>query len=80
VHTPYAAQLPACGKPSEECVALALTRRGRPNWNEQDFRQLLDALSFAGYGFLRADGVQRQLEKMAACWQDPPQIAGLQSR
>ena len=80
LHTPYAAQLPPGSKPSEELLALALTRMGQPNWSEEDFKQLLDTLSFAGYGFLRPDGVLRELEKMAAAWQGPPPLPVAEER
>jgi WD40 repeat protein len=76
LHTPCAAQLtPGC-EASEEEVALALTRKGQPNWSEEDFKQLLDTLGFAGYGFLRPDSVRRELEKMSAAWQGPPPLSG----
>jgi WD40 repeat protein len=80
LHTPYAAQLPPGSKPSEELLALALTRKGQPNWSEEDFKQLLDTLSFAGYGFLRPNGVRRELEKMAVIWQGPPHLPVAEGR
>jgi WD40 repeat protein len=60
VHTPY---------------TDGLLRRGKPTWTEDDFRRLLDRLACAGYGWLRAEGVSRELEKMAAAWQGPPPLA-----
>jgi WD40 repeat protein len=66
LHTPYAATLPADRQPSEEEVTLALTRRGKPTWTKEDFSQLLYTLGCAGYGWLRPEGVRRELEKMAA--------------
>jgi len=47
-------------------------RRAKPSWAEDDFRRLLDTLGCAGYGWLRPDGVRRELEKMAAAWQGQP--------
>jgi len=65
-HTAYAAELPQDRQPAEEEISLALTRRGKPDWAEEDFQQLLYILSCAGYGWLRPEGVRRELEKMAA--------------
>ena len=65
LHTPYASQLLLDRNPSEEEITLALTRRGRPVWNHEDWLKLLDTLANAGYGWLRPEGVGRELEKMA---------------
>jgi predicted NACHT family NTPase len=73
--TPYAAALPGGRRPTDEEIALALTRRGRPVWTEEDFRRLLYALGCAGYGWLRPEGIRRELEKMTAAWQGPPPLA-----
>jgi serine/threonine protein kinase len=64
LHTPYAATLPAAGAPSPEQVQLALTRRGKPAWTDADFQQLIIQLQYAGYGWLRPEGVRRELEQM----------------
>jgi WD40 repeat protein len=58
--------------PTEEEVAQALTRRGKPSWTENDFQDLLFTLGCAGYGWLRPEGVRRKLEQMARSWQGPP--------
>jgi WD40 repeat protein len=71
-HTPYAATLPNHRQPTEEEVTLALTRRGKPTWSDDDFKQLLYTLGCAGYGWLRPEGVRRELERMASAWQGPP--------
>jgi WD40 repeat protein/serine/threonine protein kinase len=65
LHTPYAAELPQDHAPSEEEVRLALTHRGKPSWNEKEFDALIRQLQYAGYGWLRPEGVRRQLEEMA---------------
>jgi hypothetical protein len=44
-------------------------------WTEEDFHCLLDRLGYAGYGWLRPEGVRRKLEKVAANWQSPPPMA-----
>jgi hypothetical protein len=73
-HTPYAAALPTGREPNEQELTLALTRCGKPTWTEDDFRCLLDRLGCAGYGWLRPEGVRRELDKMAASWQAPPPL------
>jgi hypothetical protein len=74
--TPYAEPLPTGRQPTEEELALALTRRGSPTWTKADFQRLLSGLGCAGYGWLRPEGVQKQLEEMAANWQGPPPLPG----
>jgi hypothetical protein len=66
--------LPAEGTPSEEQIQLALTRRGKPIWTDDDFKQLLHTLACAGYGWLRPEGVRKKLEEMTANWQGPPPL------
>jgi len=73
-HTPYTGLLPTDCQPSEDEISRALIRRGRPTWNEEDFQSLLFSMGCAGLGWLRPEGVRRQLEKMTAEWQRPPPI------
>jgi WD40 repeat protein len=68
-HTPYAAELPVEATPSDEQIQLALTRRGKPTWTEQGFQHLITQLQHAGFGWIRPEGVKRELERMAAEWQ-----------
>jgi WD40 repeat protein len=49
-----------------------LVRRGRPSWQESEQRLLLRSLQCAGYGWLKPEGVIRELEQMAADWEAPP--------
>jgi hypothetical protein len=49
-------------------------RRAKPSWTGYDFRRLLDRLGCAGYGWLRPEGVRRELAKMAAAWEGPPPL------
>jgi WD40 repeat protein len=77
LHTPYAGTLPQDREPSEEEIALALTRRGRSTWIEQDFQALIKELQYAGYGWLRPEGVHAELERMAHDWQGPPPLPQL---
>jgi hypothetical protein len=58
----------------EDQVREALTRRGTPTWSAKDFQQLLVTLGWSGYGWLRPQGVHRELEKMARTWQGPPPL------
>jgi WD40 repeat protein/serine/threonine protein kinase len=74
--TPYAAELPRIGQPSEEALTLALTRGGKPHWTEDDFQRLLRALGWTSYGWLRPEGVRRELDRMAASWKGPPPLPG----
>jgi len=77
LHTPYAGKLPSDREPAEQEIQQALTRRGKPFWSEQDFQGLIRQLQYAGYGWLRPEGVRRQLEKRAASWQGPPPLTGI---
>lgn len=74
LHTPYAGTLPQDRDPTEEEITLALTRRGKPTWIEEDFEQLLYTLGCAGYGWLRPEGVRRELEKMVREWNGLPPL------
>jgi hypothetical protein len=51
-----------------------LTRVGKPAWTEDDFQKLLTEIQCRGCGWLRPEGVRRQLEKMTAEWQRPPKM------
>ena len=66
LHTQCAAKLPKNREPTEDEIKLALTRHGKPVWNDRDFQELLHMLGCAGYGWLRPDGVRQELEKMTA--------------
>jgi WD40 repeat protein len=65
LHTPYAAYLQANRSPTETEISLALTRRGSPIWTEEEFQIFLSTLGCAGYGWLRPESVQKQLEIMS---------------
>jgi hypothetical protein len=75
-HTPYVGTLPQDREATEQEVTLALTRQGKPTWTDKDFQRLLFTLGGAGYGWLRPEGVRRELENMAANWQGPPPLPG----
>ena len=52
------------------------SRVGKPMWAEEDFQNLLTDLQYRGYGWLRPEGVRRQLLKMTEEWQGPPPLPG----
>jgi ATP-dependent Clp protease protease subunit len=66
LHTPYAAELSPNQEPTEQEIRMALTRRGTPTWNEEDFQGLIHQLQRVGYGWLRPEGVRKQLHLMAS--------------
>jgi WD40 repeat protein len=68
IHTPYAADLPKNREPTDEEITRALTRSGKPVWAEEDLRGLLHTIACAGYGWLRPEGIRRELQKMAESW------------
>jgi WD40 repeat protein len=59
--TPHVAQLPLHRDATNDEVSLALTRRGKPTWTDAEFQQLLYTLGCAGFGWLRPEGVRREL-------------------
>jgi WD40 repeat protein len=64
LHCPYGSYGPA--------------RVGQPTWDEQDlWGDLLAELQYRGYGWLRVEGVRRELEKMTADWKGPPPLPGI---
>jgi len=65
LHTPYAGDLPRDHAPSEEEVRLSLLHRGKPSWNDKEFDSLIRKLQYAGYGWLRPEGVRKKLEEIA---------------
>ncbi len=65
LHTPYAGTIPTDREPTKKEITLALTKVGKPVWTDEDFQKLLEQLGYAGYGWLRPEGVRRELEKMA---------------
>lgn len=67
-HTPYVSLDPD----HKDC----LVRRGKPVWTDSDFEYLIKQLQWSGYGWLRPEGVRRELEKMAAKWEGPPPLPG----
>ncbi len=62
---PIVAQAPGNREPLDNSFAPARYLHGKPQWTEQDFNRLLYSLGCAGYGWLRPEGVKKQLENMA---------------
>jgi WD40 repeat protein len=52
-----------------------ISRVGKPIWNDDDFKKLLVELGYRGYGWLRPEGVRRQLERMTREWKGPRSIS-----
>jgi WD40 repeat protein len=52
-------------------------RVGKPVWTDDEFRKLLTELQYRGYGWLRPEGVRRQLLKMTEDWEGPPSLPGV---
>lgn len=69
-HRRYAGQLPKGREPTDKEITHVLTRQDRPVWTDSDFQSLLYTLGCAGYGWLRPQGVRRELERMTAEWKD----------
>ncbi len=65
LHTPFGAEIPGGDKINEKKLQAALVRRGKPTWTEEDFKELLHYLGCVGYGWLRPEGVRKELEKMS---------------
>ena len=53
-------------EPREGEIARALTGEGVAAWTKGDFQQLLQTLGYAGYGWVRPEGVKRELEIMVS--------------
>lgn len=61
---PYAGPLAPDRPFSEEELEKALTRKGKPSYNEEDFDRLLFVLGCVGLGWIKPDGVRKQLNSM----------------
>ena len=57
------------------CGPDGISRVGKPVWNDDDFKQLINQLQHSGYGWLRPEGVHKKLEEMTKNWQGPPPLA-----
>lgn len=73
-HIPYARSEPLpSGRDFLPQKALPyLVRQGMPVWSKEDFQHLLRQLQYVGYGWLRPEGIQAQLETMVQTRQDIP--------
>jgi WD40 repeat protein len=70
LHTPYAGNISTGHEPTKDEVRLALTRKGKPSWTEEDFKRLLYTLGCVGYGWLRPEGVRTKLNELAKKMKD----------
>jgi WD40 repeat protein len=67
LHTPFFAKVWIDQEPTNLLELIrSLARQDKPTWTEEDFQQLLLTLGRAGYGWLRPEGVRRELKQMAA--------------
>jgi hypothetical protein len=69
--TPYRGTLPNDRAPTESELRAALSRGGRPRWNNRNFDKLLALLRYTGWGWLCPAGVRRTLERSAQQWTGP---------
>jgi hypothetical protein len=81
LNTPYSTTHIPDHHLSDEELCRILTRVGPPHWADQHVLRLIQQLQYAGFGWLRKDGVEAALKRLAASWQGPPllpQDPGLQ--
>jgi WD40 repeat protein/serine/threonine protein kinase len=74
LHVPYAEKITNGSKSTPKEIAPSLAHRGKPRWIEENFKQLLYTLGCAGYGWLRPEGVRKELIQMTREWQGPPPL------
>jgi len=67
-HQPTAGTLPEDREASAAEITRALTPAGRPSWTEADWEKLYQSLGYAGYCWLRPEGVLEQLSLMSREW------------
>jgi hypothetical protein len=72
LHIPTVGVLTDAGLISRREIPTESTHCRTPTWTEEDFEQLISTLGRVGYGWLRPEGVRRELYKMAVNWNDPP--------
>jgi WD40 repeat protein len=66
LHSHYSLGKPGAELPLHEKLAHLSIPAGAPTWSEADFQDLLYSLGCAGYGWLKPEGVRKELERMAA--------------
>jgi WD40 repeat protein/tRNA A-37 threonylcarbamoyl transferase component Bud32 len=76
LQTPYAVALSANSAPTEKEVTRSFKRKGKAEWSDEEFSKLIDTLGHVGYGWLRPEGVRKELEKMTEAWTGPPPLFG----
>jgi hypothetical protein len=67
VHSPHSHLVLNGQEPTQES-AFAISRHNKLVYSEADFTTLLHTLSCAGYGWVKAEGVRRELNNMANTW------------
>jgi WD40 repeat protein len=63
-HTPMGKALPTGKEPSREDIKKYLNRSGAPRWSDEDFALLMHQLASRGYGYLKAEGIMKELKNM----------------
>ena len=64
-HQPTVGSIDGNDDPSPDDIRKALTRRGRPVWNDEDVRNLRYDIGCAGFGMPTMDELDRELKKVA---------------
>jgi len=63
IHTGKDYKFPDDREPSEEEINKAFSSQGLPVWTEWDGEQFLETLKYAGFGWIKAEEVKKELEK-----------------
>jgi predicted Zn finger-like uncharacterized protein len=56
-------------------LGTELKKRGRPQWDAHDQKQLLVELARRGFGWLKPEGIDRELKRMVQDWNAPRPMA-----
>ena len=62
-HIPYSEKFKA-GNLTEDNIKRALKREGTPQWNDKDFKELIQRLQYSGYGNVKEDSIKKELERL----------------
>jgi len=62
-HIPYGENFKA-GNLTEEVIKKGLKRQGKPEWSDKDLKDLWETLKYAGYGYVRPEGIKKELERL----------------
>ena len=65
-HTPYAAELKPNVSPDLSALNVALSKKGKPVWNDNDFAAFCYTLGCAGMGWISQEVIRREIERAAS--------------